>query len=452
MRIKSRVSVSIAATLATGLIILVYTYTAMIWMHDGLSKINLYYELSSKVSELGSLTDKYLANPKERVREQWLSVQASVGNILGRIESEHGNETILLNSIRKRHMELNPLFQRLVETASQPLGTTPGESFKGRLDSHFSVQISLIQDDVSSLIEMRHSSIESYQRGLTFVTLAVVMLLVFSICFFLYFTNKEIVRSFLRMHEGTKIIGGGNLSHVINITRNDEIGELAASLNQMTGDLRERTEELALAKSEAERRSEWLRVVLTSIGDGVIATDIAGMITFLNPVAEHMTGWQGREALGQPLASVFKIINEKSRQVIESPVDKVLLLGNVAGLANHTVLIARDGHETPIDDSGSPVREADGTVNGVVLVFHDVTERKQMEEELRRSRDELEIRVLERTAELKTYMGKLKDSNQALKDFASIASHDLQEPLRKVSGLREFAQTEVRRVTWRAGQ
>ncbi|OPY70368.1 MAG: Wide host range VirA protein [Syntrophorhabdus sp. PtaU1.Bin050] len=159
--------------------------------------------------------------------------------------------------------------------------------------------------------------------------------------------------------------------------------------------------ERKLAEKALRESRELFQTTLTSIGDAVIVTDKQGLVTFLNAEAERLTGWASREALGQPLASVFKIINEQSREAVESPVDKVLRMGCVVGLANHTVLISKDGRETPIDDSGAPVKRTDGTVHGVVLVFRDFTERKASEHALQRAHDELEERVEKRTAELK---------------------------------------------------
>jgi PAS domain S-box-containing protein len=128
-----------------------------------------------------------------------------------------------------------------------------------------------------------------------------------------------------------------------------------------------------------KRAEERFRVTLSSIGDGVISTDTHGRVTFINPVAEQLTGWPAREALGRPLEEVFRIANESTRQVVESPVTKVLRDGVVVGLANHTILIARDGREWPIDDSAAPIRSTTGELIGVVLVFRDVTERRQAE-------------------------------------------------------------------------
>jgi PAS domain S-box-containing protein len=126
-------------------------------------------------------------------------------------------------------------------------------------------------------------------------------------------------------------------------------------------------------------QQESLRITLQSIGDAIIATDTEGRVTSLNPVAEKLTGWTSREATGQPLESVFQIVNEDTRRKVENPVTKALREGTVVGLANHTLLIRKDGTERPIDDSAAPIRSAGGGIIGVVLVFRDITERRKTE-------------------------------------------------------------------------
>lgn len=140
---------------------------------------------------------------------------------------------------------------------------------------------------------------------------------------------------------------------------------------------------LYVAKVDAERKKaekalkkneENLRTTLNSIGDAVIATDIKGTITGMNPVAENLTGWKRTEAEKKPLTEVFNIINARTKEKVVNPVTQVLEKGQVVGLANHTVLIAKDGSQYHIADSGSPIRNADDNITGVVLVFRDVTE------------------------------------------------------------------------------
>ncbi len=138
------------------------------------------------------------------------------------------------------------------------------------------------------------------------------------------------------------------------------------------------------AAAAVEQQREWLRVTLASIGDAVIVTDTGGRVVLLNPVAATLTGWTQEEAQRQPLEKVFPILNEHSRQPVESPVARVLREGTVVGLANHTVLTAKDGTERPVDDSAAPIRDARGNTLGVVLTFRDVTERRRAEETSRR--------------------------------------------------------------------
>lgn len=129
----------------------------------------------------------------------------------------------------------------------------------------------------------------------------------------------------------------------------------------------------------AQAQHEQLRVTLASIGDAVIATDVQGRVTLMNAVAEALTGWNSADALGQPITDIFRIVNETTRQIVESPVERALREGTVVGLANHTLLIARDGTERPINDSGAPIRDRRGAITGVVLVFRDISARRQIE-------------------------------------------------------------------------
>jgi PAS domain S-box-containing protein len=144
-----------------------------------------------------------------------------------------------------------------------------------------------------------------------------------------------------------------------------------------------------LLQVEQQRReaAEEARVTLYSIGDGVISTDRLGLVTRMNPVAETLTGWTEASALGQPLAKVFPIINENTRVPVANPVERVLREGAIVGLANHTILVARDGVERPIEDSGAPIMDADGQIRGVILVFRDQTEMLAAERAIRESEE-----------------------------------------------------------------
>lgn len=168
------------------------------------------------------------------------------------------------------------------------------------------------------------------------------------------------------------------------------------------------------SRKQAERQlresEQSLAATLYSIGDAVLAADESARVTRINPVAEELTGWTEREAVGRPLEEVFNIINEHTRQRAPNPVTRVLREGIVVGLANHTALIARDGTERPIADSGAPIRDAQGMTRGAVLVFRDVSaERKAEEERLR--------------------LAQIQEAVRLRDEFLSIASHELKTPL-----------------------
>jgi len=138
-----------------------------------------------------------------------------------------------------------------------------------------------------------------------------------------------------------------------------------------------------------EQAEQRYRATLYSIGDGVIVTDADGCVVQLNPVAEALTGWNEADALGRSAEEVFHIVNEDTRADVESPIRRVLREGQIVGLANHTLLIARDGSTRPIADSGAPIRGADGTISGVVLVFRDQSDEREAAEMLRERVKEL---------------------------------------------------------------
>jgi PAS domain S-box-containing protein len=197
-------------------------------------------------------------------------------------------------------------------------------------------------------------------------------------------------------------------------------------------------ESLHGARRRVEAGRQWLSAVLTSIGDAVIATDARGRVLVMNPVAESLCGWGAAEATGRPLEEVFRIINEETRQPVESPATCVIAEGVIVGLANHTILLARDGAERPIDDSGAPIRGAGGEVEGVVLVFRDVTERRLAEgratEEARRKDEFLAMLAHE-----------LRNPLAALSSAAQLLTHPGAQDAHGWS--REVIERQVRQLT-----
>jgi PAS domain S-box-containing protein len=190
--------------------------------------------------------------------------------------------------------------------------------------------------------------------------------------------------------------------------------------------IRERDQALLserVARSTSEKDEARLSVTLRSIGDAVITTDPAGRVTLLNPVAQALTGWTEAAATGQPIERVFHIVEEKTHRPVENPVSKVFREGRIVGLANQTVLLSRDGRETPVEDSAAPIRAADGTLIGIVLVFRDASERREAE---RRKQA-----VLDREQEARREAEALSRSKD---EFVATVSHELRTPLNAIFG------------------
>jgi PAS domain S-box-containing protein len=166
------------------------------------------------------------------------------------------------------------------------------------------------------------------------------------------------------------------------------------------------------------RSEEWFRVTLSSIGDGVIATDDQGRVSFLNPIAEQLTGTSQAQARGMKIGEVFPIFSETTNSPVDNPVEKVLALGCVVGLANHTVLRHRDGHLLPIEDSAAPITDDSGKLIGVILVFHDASRERTLQE------------VLRRTEKL-----------AAAARLAATVSHEINNPLEAIGNLVFLART-----------
>lgn len=165
-----------------------------------------------------------------------------------------------------------------------------------------------------------------------------------------------------------------NLEHLVK-ARTEDLSNINASLRQEI-EQRKRTE------LELFKQKQLAIVTLESIGDAVITTNMQSEVTYLNPVAEKMTGWSKAEAAGRPILEVFRILNESTRKLAANPVDVVLAHNKVCGLANHTLLIAKSGAEYAIEDSAAPIRDQDGNILGVVLVFHDVSDARQMAQKM----------------------------------------------------------------------
>lgn len=223
---------------------------------------------------------------------------------------------------------------------------------------------------------------------------------------------------------------------IVYLTANSDIATLqrvktSGSFGYINKPFRERelnsAIELSIYRHQLERqlkdREQWLNTLLNSIGDAVIATDNQSCITLLNPVAEALTGWSYEEALGKCATEVLHLSHEETRSLIESPITQALEEDRIVGIPEKTILIAKNGTEIPIDDSAAPVKDEQGEITGAVIVFRDVTERKEAEKS----------RLAQtRTQQLEVQIAELEQLNRLKDDFLSTVSHELRTPMTNI--------------------
>lgn len=239
-------------------------------------------------------------------------------------------------------------------------------------------------------------------NSLIMVVSAVVLIVLFQ-----WFLSKSVSQPLSHLLQVINRFSHGDLEARADIEGEGELAVLAQAINAMQ-------QSLASAMNQLAESEEKLSVTLYSIGEAVIATDLQGRITLMNAVAQTLTGWTQAEALGQPLQAVFVIVNAANRQPAQDPVAHVLQTGEMAGLANSTLLIARDGSEYQIADSAAPIRKRQGDIFGVVLVFRDVTAEYAMQAKL--EANEARLRLGQAYAEIGTWEADLRTGTQYWSD------------------------------------
>jgi PAS domain S-box-containing protein len=234
------------------------------------------------------------------------------------------------------------------------------------------------------------------------------------------------------------------------IPKESSVGQFVA-LNQRLDSLGREIQLRQRAQDDLRDQAELTRTTLASIGDAVIATDMDGRITSMNSVAESLTGWSLTEAHGRRLEEVFRVVNETTRRPVENPADRARREGVIVGLANHSVLLARDGREIPVDDSAAPIRSTTDAVVGCVLVFRDITERRRAENLIRAKEAELQT-ILDRTPFLMTRCSRDLRYLYVSRAYAEMLGGRPEEingrPIREVLGEERFRQIEphIRKV------
>jgi len=399
---------------------------------------------------LNIVSSQYFLYQQASQISDWQSIYTAISGNLSSLSSNSSVQRTLVGTVKDDLDQLNVSFGALISyLESQP------RNLSVRIIPEFQVlwnqlvtQHQKLGSDASKLSQsLRNEADQLRQTNLILIVALIgIFAAFFGAIYFLFY--RRTLKSIENLQTATNIVGSGNLDYRISVETNDEVGDLSGSFNQMANNLKNVTaSKIDLEKEIAERKKaesalrhseERWSTTLSSIGDAVIATDVLGKVTFMNNVAETLVGWTFAEANQRPLQEVFHIINEETRQEVGNPVMKVLASGVIVGLANHSVLVRRDGSEIPIDDSGSPIKDQNGQVTGVVLVLHDITERKQTEQELDLYRKHLEEIVEEKTKQLNN-----SERLAAIGQTAGMVGHDIRNPLQSITGDVYLAKSEL---------
>ena len=357
------------------------------------SQLNAQEEISNNIergaSSLNSISIDYFLYQENIQLSRWQSLLSSLSSDLENLNPSNPQQQTLTNNVADDLQSLNSFFDDVVsylQSASRNVSVRIDPAFQLRWSS-MAVQSQALAFDASQLSRLLDN--QAHQLNDTNILLIVSLVAAFGafLATIYLMVFRRTLKSVKELQNGINTIGSGNLDYIIQTKRQDEISELSHSFNKMTTNLKEVTAsktELEQAQASLQESEQRWSTTLASIGDAVIATDLSGKITFMNYVAEGLTGWTMGEASLKPIRDIFNIINEQTRHEVEDPVSKVLEKGLIVGLANHTVLIRKDGTEIAIDDSGAPIIDKDDKISGVVFIFRDITERKKTEEEIKR--------------------------------------------------------------------
>ena len=389
MRIKTKLTIN--AILPLGLLVLVGL--TILYANHMVSKVErterIAAEVRLKVSYLNSTVNYYLLRHEKESWAQIQKIDASLSELLSKMVPADPYEEKALRNLRSDHEAVRNILSRLAASWNYGEISRSSRELEERLTGYVlerTREMTANTLQLESMIGVRLARAHRNANILIFIFTAFFAVIIVAVSFL---TSKRISTALHKLQRGTQTITEGNLDYKISVTATDELASLSRTFNNMAAELQrahseleKRVEERTKALKESEER--WA-TTLVSIGDAVIATNVTGKITFMNAVAESLTGWMLPDAVEKPVAEVFHIVNEHTRVEVENPVVKVLREGMIVGLANHTILIRKDGAEVPIDDSGAPIRDGDGKTLGVVLVFRDIADRKRAEEAINAS-------------------------------------------------------------------
>ena len=404
MRIATRLKLAALVPLLMAILItgsLLFSYR-VVWTAQ--EKDQAAQQVIVGMSDLSGYVNEYVLFHEKRPLEQFLVEHDLILEIVSGIRTRDPAQQQVLESIRRDVDAMRGSFLKLVSNHER-YGSDERFDLIREVENRLAGRLLVwSRDVVSEAAHLERLIDEELTRTEKRIN-ALIFSLILATTIFLTFGSLAMTRtvtsSLRRLREGTERVGAGEFDHRIALPARDEIGELSQSFDRMTERLQDVTvsrdtlqqeiEERKRAEADLRAQREWLRVTLSSIGDAVLTTDARGRISFLNPVAADLTGWPSEDAEGRPFLEVLKTRNELTGEPAEDVVGRVLREGCVVNMANHTVLVCRDGSEIPIEDSAAPIEDDAGRLLGVVIVFHDVTEKRRAQQALRESAERFRI-------------------------------------------------------------
>jgi PAS domain S-box-containing protein len=440
MPVRNRFRITAILSTTTAIVILITLALAFYNIHKAVIASDISGQIVRGAFERVALRNDFVRTDSERPQAQWFAKHEEVGRLI-RSASEQlriPEDKKALDELIKDHDAIKRIFSSIVENRKKRgLDAEPSraQEVEERLISQLNMRVYEVSLNARKLQESAQGSLYATIKFAGACIFLVLSLVSGIVIFNAWAMGKAITERVNRLREGAEIIGGGDLDHRIDLKGRDEFSAISDAFNGMTGRLRASYNDLRREIGERKQAQEALReseqrwaVTLGSIGDAVIATDTNGLITFINQVAEDLTGWSRSEAIGKAIKEVFRIVNEYTREPVEDPVGKVLKSGMIVGLANHTVLLRRHSGEVPIDDSGAPIRDREGRVFGVVLIFRDISERRQAEAALREKAAEYGA-MFERSfvgkAQADPITGRFLQVNQAFADITGYSPAEM---------------------------
>ncbi len=418
MKIRAKLQVGTLIAVIASLVVLALLLWSLSRVRLQQDDISLYHQLVTDAFALNVLTDTYHDDPSPTTFSQWQSVYGSLTSRLGRVQIRGPLEKSYLAVFRRSHAQVKVLFSELA-SGLDPDGYQIAGDAREALRTQLAVQLRRMVTGATRLEEASQARIETSQWNTGLLVILSLVIMALAVGTTSYIVSRSVGKAIVSLSEGTRVIAAGELEHRVPVVGRDEIGQLSRSFNEMTERLKATHASLAGEIAERARMEENLRLagaynrsLIEASLDPLVTIDVRGKITDVNAATERATGFPRGELIGTDFSDYFTE-PAKAREAYQ-------LAFRECSVQDYPLDIRRrDGQVTPVLYNASVYRDEQGKVIGVFAAARDVTQLKRAEEEL------------------KVYTTKLEWSNRELQDFAFVASHDLQEPLRKIQAFSD---------------